>query len=94
MRSQNEDGSYGETGSYQTLEGGSSSLQKESISQLAARQQKFIQNLDAALIRIENKSYGVCSVTGKLIAKERLQAVPHTTKSIEAKKKQYIGKLS
>ncbi|CAI8290215.1 MAG: RNA polymerase-binding transcription factor DksA [Bacteroidetes bacterium MED-G17] len=94
MRSQNDDGSYGETGSYQTLEGGSSSLQKESISQLAARQQKFIQNLDAALIRIENKSYGVCSVTGKLIAKERLQAVPHTTKSIEAKKKQYIGKLS
>jgi len=94
MRSQNDDGSYGESGSYQTLEGGSSSLQKESISQLASRQQKFIQNLDAALIRIENKSYGVCSVSGKLISKERLRAVPHTTKSIEVKKKQYIGKQS
>lgn len=79
-----------DTGSvYKTLEDGSSTLQKESTSQLAARQLKFIQNLEAALVRIENKTYGICRVTGKLIAKERLRAVPHTTQSIEAKKNQY-----
>lgn len=79
-----------DTGSvYKTLEDGSSTLQKESTSQLAARQLKFIQNLEAALVRIENKTYGICRVTGKLISKERLRAVPHTTQSIEAKRNQY-----
>ena len=60
-------------------------LSKEETTRLAARQLKFIQNLRAALVRIENKTYGVCRVTGKLIPKERLRAVPHATLSIEAK---------
>jgi RNA polymerase-binding transcription factor DksA len=59
------------------------------LSQLAARQRKFIENLENALIRIENKTYGICKVTGKLISKERLRAVPHTTLSMEAKLQQY-----
>ena len=74
---------------YKTMEDGSSTLLKESNSQLAGRQRKFIDNLEMALLRIENKSYGICKVTGKLIAKERLMAVPHTTQSMEAKLKQY-----
>jgi DnaK suppressor protein len=79
-----------DTGSvYKTMEDGSSTLLKESNSQLAGRQRKFIDNLEMALLRIENKSYGICKVTGKLIAKERLMAVPHTTQSMEAKLKQY-----
>lgn len=61
---------------------------KEQIANLLGRQQKFVKNLEAALIRIENKSYGVCRATGKLIRKERLMAVPHATLSIEAKKAQ------
>jgi DnaK suppressor protein len=75
-------------GTYKTLEDGSATLEKESINQLAARQKKFIEQLEAALVRIETKSYGVCKVTGKLIPKERLRAVPHTTMSMEAKLKQ------
>ena len=71
-----------------TLEDGSATLEKESINQLAARQKKFIDQLEAALVRIENKSYGVCRGTGKLIPRERLLAVPHTTLSMEAKLKQ------
>ena len=79
-----------DTGSvYKTMEDGSSTLLKESNSQLAGRQRKFIDNLKMALLRIENKSYGICKITGKLIAKERLLAVPHTTQSMEAKLKQY-----
>lgn len=74
---------------YKTLEDGSATQSKENLSQLAARQRKFIDNLEAAIIRIENKSYGICKVTGKLIQKERLRAVPHTTMSIEAKAGQY-----
>ena len=74
--------------SYKTLEDGSASLEKESINQLAARQRKFIENLENALFRIENKSYGVCRVTGHLIPKERLRAVPHATLSMEAKMRQ------
>ncbi len=62
---------------------------KNQINQLAARQKKFIEQLEAALVRIENKTYGVCRETGKLIQKERLRAVPHTTLSMEAKLKQY-----
>ena len=60
-------------------------MEKEQINQLAARQKKFIEQLEAALVRIENKTYGICRVTGKLIDKARLRAVPHATLSIEAK---------
>lgn len=70
---------------FKTLEEGSNVLSKEENSRLAARQQKFIKDLDAALIRIENKTYGVCRVTGKLIPKERLMIVPHATTTIEGK---------
>lgn len=71
-----------------TLEDGSATLEKEQTSQLAARQKKFIEQLEAALTRIENRTYGICRSTGKLIPKERLRAVPHTTQSMEAKLKQ------
>lgn len=67
------------------LEDGADTLERESQNQLAARQQKFIINLENALIRIKNGTYGVCVDTGKLISKERLKAVPHTMQSIEAK---------
>lgn len=67
------------------LEDGAETSQKESLNELAARQQKFIINLNNALIRIKNGTYGICKVTGKLIPKERLRAVPHTMMSIEAK---------
>ena len=67
------------------LEDGAETSQKESVNELAARQQKFINNLSNALIRIKNGTYGICKVTGKLIPKERLRAVPHTMLSIEAK---------
>ena len=70
---------------YKILEEGSATQTKEELTTMAGRQQKFIQGLQAALIRIENKTYGVCRVTGKLIPKERLMAVPHATLSIEAK---------
>lgn len=70
---------------YKVLEEGSMTQTKEEITTMAARQQKFIQALQAALVRIENKTYGICRVTGKLIPKERLRAVPHATLSIEAK---------
>ena len=72
---------------FKVLEEGASSLSKEESGQLAQRQYKFIQNLEAALIRIENKSYGICRETGKLIPKERLMLVPHATLSVEAKNK-------
>ena len=64
---------------------GASQLTKEEASQLAQRQYKFIKNLEAALVRIENKTYGICRVTGKLIPKERLRLVPHATLTVEAK---------
>lgn len=67
------------------LEDGAETSQKESVNELAARQQKFINNLSNALIRIKNGTYGICKVTGKLIPKDRLRAVPHTMLSIEAK---------
>lgn len=67
------------------LEDGADTLERESLSQLAARQQKFVVNLENALIRIKNGTYGLCVDTGKLISKERLRAVPHTMHSIEAK---------
>ena len=71
--------------SFKVLEEGSQVLSKEENGQLAARQQKFIRDLENALIRIESKTYGICRVTGKLISKERLRSVPHATLSIEAK---------
>ncbi|MBR5610674.1 MAG: TraR/DksA C4-type zinc finger protein [Bacteroidales bacterium] len=70
---------------FKVLEEGASALSKEESGQLAQRQAKFIQSLEAALIRIENKTYGVCRETGKLIPKERLKLVPHATLSVEAK---------
>jgi len=73
---------------FKAFEEGSTTLSKEENMKLAMRQEKFINNLKNALIRIENKSYGVCRVTGKLISKERLNLVPHATLSIEAKKMQ------
>ena len=72
-------------GNTKVLEDGAETAEKENMSQLAARQLKYIQNLENALVRIKNGTYGICSVTGKLISKERLIAVPHTTQSIEAK---------
>ncbi|MCH8555091.1 MAG: TraR/DksA family transcriptional regulator [Schleiferiaceae bacterium] len=72
---------------FKSFEEGSETMSKEANSQLAARQEKFIRDLRNALIRIENKTYGICRVTKKLIAKERLRLVPHATLSIEAKNK-------
>lgn len=73
---------------FKAFEEGSTTLSKEENIKLAERQAKFIRNLNNALIRIENNTYGVCRITGKLIAKERLRLVPHATLSIEAKKSQ------
>ena len=70
---------------YKALEEGSSSQTKDDIAQMAHRQQKFIQGLEAALVRIENKTYGVDRITGELIPKERLRAVPHATLSVASK---------
>ena len=73
---------------FKAFEEGSTTLSKEENIKLAERQAKFIRNLNNALIRIKNKTYGVCRITGKLISKERLKLVPHATLSIEAKKAQ------
>ena len=73
---------------FKVLEEGSEVLSKEENAQLAVRQKKFIQHLENALLRIKNGSYGICRVTGNLISKERLRAVPHATLSIDAKKAQ------
>lgn len=70
---------------FKVLEEGAATLSKEESGRLAQRQMKFIQHLQLALIRVENKTYGICRETGKLIPKERLRAVPHATLSIEAK---------
>ena len=70
---------------FKAIEEGSETMSKEANSQLAIRQEKFIRDLKNALFRVENKTYGVCKVTGKLIGKERLKIVPHATMSIEAK---------
>ncbi len=74
---------------FKVLEEGASTLSKEEAGHLAQRQMKFIQHLQNALIRIENKTYGVCCETGELIPKERLRAVPHATRSVEAKINQH-----
>jgi RNA polymerase-binding transcription factor DksA len=73
---------------FKAFEEGSETMSKEANSQLAIRQEKFIRDLKNALFRVENKTYGVCKVTGKLINKERLKIVPHATMSIEAKNQQ------
>lgn len=81
----NENDTLDTSPTFKVLEEGYSVLSKEENSHLAARQQKFIKSLEQALIRIENQTYGLCRVTGNLISKERLRAVPHATLSIEAK---------
>jgi DnaK suppressor protein len=73
---------------FKAFEEGSETMSKEANTQLAIRQEKFIRDLKNALLRIENKTYGICRVTGKLISKERLKLVPHATLSIEAKNMQ------
>jgi DnaK suppressor protein len=73
---------------FKVLEEGAATLSKEEAGKLAQRQLKFIQHLQAAMVRIENKTYGICRETGKLIAKERLRAVPHATLSMDAKMNQ------
>jgi DnaK suppressor protein len=84
----NEHGTDDTFQSNKALEDSSYYTEKEHLSRLADRQRKFIHNLENALIRIENKTYGICRETGKLISRERLRAVPHATLSIEAKQKQ------
>lgn len=84
----NDHGTEDTSPSFKMMEDGSDTLSKEETAQLAARQQKFIKHLENALIRINNKTYGICRVTGKLIQKERLRIVPHATLSIEAKRMQ------
>lgn len=74
--------------SFNMMEDGAGTLTREEIAQLALRQEKFVKNLENALVRIQNKTYGICRVTGKLIQKERLMAVPHATLSMEAKESQ------
>ena len=87
--SHNDDHGTDDTGrTFNMMEDGSETLSREEVAQLAARQEKFIQNLQAALVRIENKTYGVCRVNGTLIPKERLKLVPHATMSIDAKNAQ------
>lgn len=81
----NDSGTDTTAGTLKLLEDGADTAEKENFTQLAARQQKFIQQLENALARIKNGTYGVCIETGKLIPKERLRAVPHTQHSIEAK---------
>ena len=83
-----ENGTDDTSPTFKAFEEGSSTLSKDENMKLAMRQEKFIKNLNNALIRIENKTYGICRVTGKLISKERLKLVPHATLSIEAKRAQ------
>jgi len=87
--SHNDDHETDDTGrTFNMMEDGSETLSREEVAQLAARQEKFIQRLQAALVRIQNKTYGICRVSGKLIPKERLRLVPHATMSIDAKNAQ------
>jgi RNA polymerase-binding transcription factor DksA len=87
--SHNDDHGTDDTGrTFNMMEDGSETLSREEVAQLAARQEKFIQSLQAALMRIQNKTYGVCRVNGTLIPKERLRLVPHATMSIDAKNAQ------
>ncbi|MGV3559932.1 TraR/DksA family transcriptional regulator [Larkinella arboricola] len=87
LSKRNDSGTDNTSGTSKLLEDGADTSERENFSQLAARQQKFIQQLEAALIRIKNGTYGICIDTGRLIPKERLRAVPHTQQTIEAKLK-------
>jgi DnaK suppressor protein len=87
LRDGNQGGGVGTNNNYLTLDDGADTFEKENLNQLAAHQLKFIKNLEAAIVRIENKTYGICKTSAKLIPKERLRAVPHTTQTIEAKLK-------
>lgn len=87
-KSMNKSGDSGDditSNSTKVLEDGAGTMEKEKLNQLAARQQKFLNNLENAIVRIKNGTYGICIDTGKLISKDRLKAVPHTMHSIEAK---------
>ncbi len=88
MSNSDDHGTNDTSPTFKMMEDGSDVLSREETAQLAARQQKFIKHLEDALVRIENKTYGLCRVTGKLISKERLKIVPHATLSIEAKRQQ------
>lgn len=81
----NEHGTDDTATTFKIFEDGFEALSKEEVGHLAARQKKYVEQLENALIRIENKTYGICQVTGKIIPKERLKVVPHTTQCIEAK---------
>ena len=87
LKDGNQGGGVGTNNNYLTLDDGADTFEKENLNQLAAHQLKFIKNLEAAIVRIENKTYGICKTSGKLIPKERLRAVPQTTQTIEAKLK-------
>lgn len=84
--SQDNNGTDDTSPTFKIIEDGTDTLTREETAQLAGRQEKFIQHLEAALVRIQNKTYGICRVTNKLIPKERLRVVPHATLSIEAKR--------
>jgi DnaK suppressor protein len=87
LKDGNENGTDSTNNNYLTLDDGADTAEKENLNQLAAHQLKFIKSLEAALVRIQNKTYGICKTTGKLIPKERLKLVPHTTQTVEAKTK-------
>jgi DnaK suppressor protein len=87
LKDGNENGADSTNNNYLTLDDGADTAEKENLNQLAAHQLKFMKNLEAAMVRIQNKTYGICKTSGKLIPKERLRAVPHTTQTIEAKLK-------
>ncbi len=88
LSKRNDSGTDNTSGNSKALEDGADTSERENLNQLAARLQKFTQQLDAALVRIKNGTYGICKDTGKLIPKERLRAVPHTQQTIEAKLRQ------
>ncbi|MBX3164077.1 MAG: TraR/DksA family transcriptional regulator [Bacteroidetes bacterium] len=90
MSNEDDNGTDDTSPSFKLLEDGSDVMSKEETAQLAVRQEKYIVNLKNALVRIENKSYGICRITGKLIPKERLRSVPHATLGIDAKLSQTI----
>lgn len=88
LSKRNDSGTDNTSGNSKLLEDGADTSERENLSQLAARLQKFTQQLDAAMVRIKNGTYGICKDTGKLIPKDRLRAVPHTQQTIEAKLRQ------
>lgn len=85
LKDGSENGADSTNNNYLTLDDGADTAEKENLNQLAAHQLKFIKNLEAAMVRINNGTYGICKTTGKLIPKERLKLVPHTTQTVEAK---------